>query len=161
MAKGRRSKKKSQKNKMNLQVAILIVASILLAILIYTKSGYIGENLSPVLGGIMGWIKYIIPIGTFAIAIVIAKEEDKDEFTKKIIEYAVFLLCITITITIIQSSRGELNIDGKFEEIVEQAYYQGAKNEGGGAIGAACAYGLSNLLRKSRGCNCCSWNCFN
>jgi len=67
MPRGRRSKKKS--NKLDLQVVTLIIASILLGVLIYTNSGYIGEHLSPILGGIMGWIKYIIPVGTFAIAI--------------------------------------------------------------------------------------------
>ena len=38
-------------------------------ILIYTKSGYLGEHLSPMLGGLIGSIKYIIPIGTFLISI--------------------------------------------------------------------------------------------
>ena len=47
----------------------MFLISILLAILIYTKSGYIGEHLSPILGGIMGAIKYIIPIGMLFIAI--------------------------------------------------------------------------------------------
>lgn len=160
MARGKRSKKKN-KSKLDLQIVTLLLASILLAILIYTKSGYIGENLSPVLGGIMGWIKYIIPIGTFAIAIFLAKEEDKTEFTKKIIQYAVFLLCITTVITVIQSARGELYIDGKFEEVIEQAYYQGTRNEGGGAVGAICAFCLVKLLRKNRSYNCCNRNSFN
>ena len=64
MSRGKRSKKKN-KTILNIQVVALIVASILLGILIYTKSGYIGENLSPILGGIMGWIKYIIPVRNF------------------------------------------------------------------------------------------------
>ena len=63
---------------LDLQVVTLIIASILLTILIYTKAGYIGQTLSPILGGIMGWIKYIIPVGTFAIAIFLACDEDKD-----------------------------------------------------------------------------------
>ena len=50
----------------------------------------------------MGWIKYIIPVGTFAIAIFLACDEDKDNFMKKILQYAVFLLCITTIITVIQ-----------------------------------------------------------
>ena len=83
MPRGRRSKKKN-KSKLDLQVVTLIVASILLGVLIYTKSGYIGETLSPILGGIMGWIKYIIPIGTFTIAIFLARDEDKENCIKKI-----------------------------------------------------------------------------
>ena len=64
---GRRTKK--SKLDINVAVVFMFLISILLAILIYTKSGYIGEHLSPILGGIMGVIKYIIPIGTFLIAI--------------------------------------------------------------------------------------------
>ena len=157
MARGRRSRK--NKTKLDLQVVTLIVASILLAILIYTKSGYIGETLSPILGGIMGWIKYIIPIGTFTIAIFIAKEQDKDDFVKKIIQYAVFLLCITTVITVMQAYREDIYIDGKFEEVIEKAYYLGTKNEGGGAAGAICAFCLVKLVRKSWCNNLCSRYC--
>ena len=68
----KRGKKKKKTIDINVAVVALVVISILLMILIYTKSGYIGENLSPLLGGIMGFIKYVIPIGTFLI-ISIAK----------------------------------------------------------------------------------------
>ena len=159
MSRGRRSKKKN--TRLNIQVAIMLIASVLLAILIYTKSGYIGEKLSPVLGGIMGWIKYIIPVGTFIVAVFMAKEDDKDDFMKKIIEYAILLLCISTVFTVLQASRGKINLYGDFEKTVKEAYDQGTKNEGGGAVGAAVTIGLSRLLRKCR-CNfCCNWNCFN
>lgn len=48
MPRGKRSKKTLTSN-IEFQVVSLIILSILLAILIYTKSGYIGENLSPIL----------------------------------------------------------------------------------------------------------------
>lgn len=128
MPKGRRSKKKNKnKSVLDLQVVTLIVASILLAVLIYTKSGYIGQSLSPILGGIMGWIKYIIPVGTFAIAIVLACDEDKENFTKKVVQYAVLLLCITTVMTVIQVAQGKLNIDNGFEEAVIEAYNKGTR----------------------------------
>ena len=133
---------------LDLQVVTLIIASILLTILIYTKAGYIGQTLSPILGGIMGWIKYIIPVGTFAIAIFLACDEDKDNFMKKILQYAVFLLCITTIITVIQISQGKLSTANGFEETIKQAYYNGSKNIGGGAVGAICAIGLINLVGK-------------
>lgn len=148
MAKGRRSKKKNKRKTLDIQVAVLVIAAILLAVLIYTKSGYIGETFSPILGGIMGWIKYIIPIGMIAIAIFLAKDQDKEDFSKKIFQYAVLLLCITTVITIIQVSRGELTFNMKFEEVIKQAYYQGTKNKGGGAVGAIFAFLLSKLLGK-------------
>lgn len=147
MSRGKRSKKKNR-TMLDLQVVTLIIASILLTILIYTKAGYIGQTLSPILGGIMGWIKYIIPVGTFAIAIFLACDEDKDNFMKKILQYAVFLLCITTIITVIQISQGKLSTANGFEETIKQAYYNGSKNIGGGAVGAICAIGLINLVGK-------------
>ena len=147
MSRGRRSKKKNRKT-LDLQVVSLIIISILLAILIYTKAGYIGETLSPVLGGIMGWIKYIIPVGTFAIAVFLACDEDKENFMKKILQYAVFLLCITTIITVIQISQGKLDMSEGFEKAVEEAYENGSKNIGGGAVGAICAIALIGLVGK-------------
>ena len=147
MSRGKRSKKKNR-TMLDLQVVTLIIASILLTILIYTKAGYIGQTLSPILGGIMGWIKYIIPVGTFAIAIFLACDEDKENFMKKILQYAVFLLCITTIITVIQISQGKLSTANGFEEAIKQAYYNGSKNIGGGAVGAICAIGLINLVGK-------------
>ena len=147
MPRGRRSKKKNR-NKLDLQVVTLIIASILLGVLIYTKSGYIGETLSPILGGIMGWIKYIIPVGTFAIAIFLARDEDKENFTKKIMQYAVLLLCITTILTVIQVAQGKLNMDKEFEDTVIEAYNKGTNNRGGGAVGAICGIALINLLGK-------------
>ena len=147
MPRGRRSKKKNRKT-LDLQVVSLIIISILLAILIYTKAGYIGETLSPVLGGIMGWIKYIIPVGTFAIAVFLACDEDKENFMKKILQYAVFLLCITTIITVIQISQGKLDMSEGFEKSVEEAYENGSKNIGGGAVGAICAIALIGLVGK-------------
>ena len=64
---------KKQASRLDLAIVVLFVLSILSAVLIYTKSGYIGEHLSPMLGGIMGFIKYIIPIGTFLIAIYLSE----------------------------------------------------------------------------------------
>ncbi len=147
MPRGRRSKKKNR-SIIDLQVVTLIIASILLGVLIYTKSGYIGETLSPILGGIMGWIKYIIPIGTFAIAIFLASDEDKESFTKKIMQYAVLLLCITTVLTVIQVAQGKLDINKEFEDIVVEAYNKGTNNKGGGAVGAICGIALINLLGK-------------
>ena len=87
---GRKRKKQSiQKKKQvntSIVVALMMVASILLAVLIYSKSGFIGENLSPYLGGIMGYIKYILPIGVFIIAIYIGYQGET-AWSKKIIEF--------------------------------------------------------------------------
>ena len=81
MSRGKRNKKRNKL--IDMQVVILIVASILLGVLIYTKAGYIGGKLNLILGGVAGWIKYVIPVGTFAMAIVVACDEDKEAFSKK------------------------------------------------------------------------------
>ena len=77
MANKKRKKTKKKDVGIDLQVVILIVISILLGLIIYVQSGYLGETLSPVIGGLFGWIKYFIPIGAFSVAVSIACEEDK------------------------------------------------------------------------------------
>ena len=143
MAKTKKRRKK--KNGLNMSVIIMFILSILFLILIYTNSGYIGENLSPMLGGVMGWIKYVIPIGMFLITIHMVSK-DKEYLVSKLIQYIILLMCITSTITIFQISKRNLNINDDFTEIVSQAYELGEKNIGGGAIGAIVAVPLVKLL---------------
>ena len=83
-----RTRKKKNNIDKNLVVVVMIITSLLLCVLIYAQSGWIGEHLSPVLGGIMGWIKYIIPVGTLAMAIKIAVD-DKEYLSKKIVNYII------------------------------------------------------------------------
>ena len=140
---GRRAKK----NKLDINVAVvfMLLISILLAILIYTKSGYIGEHLSPILGGIMGAIKYIIPIGTFLIAIYMTTE-DKEYLISKLIQYGIFLICIATMLSVFQFSNGNIDVNGEFSAVVEKGYELGGLNNGGGAIGTAVAFALIGLL---------------
>ena len=143
--KGKRAKKSKDKLDINVAVVFLFLISILLAILIYTKSGYIGEHLSPILGGIMGAIKYIIPIGTFLIAIYMTTE-DKDYLISKLIQYGIFLICIATMLSVFQFSKGNINIQTEFSNAVEKGYELGETNNGGGAIGTAVAYVSIGLL---------------
>ena len=145
---GRRRKKKSSKTtrgNIDLAVIILLVISILLFILIYGENGAVGEILSPMLGGIIGFIKYIIPIGTIAIAFCIAKE-DRNYLLSKLLQYAVFLACIAGMLTIYQISKGAINVQTEFSEVLEVAYALGEKNIGGGVVGAVISYPLIQLL---------------
>ena len=66
MAKRGRKKKKINSN---ISIIIMMISSILLGVLIYNQSGTIGQKISPILSGVMGFIKYILPIGIFLIAI--------------------------------------------------------------------------------------------
>ena len=141
----RRKKKKEQEIQSTIWVVGLIVVSILLAVLIYSESGYIGEMLSPVLGGIMGFIKYILPVGIFLVAISIACNK-KDYAITKLIQYGTCLLCISVMLCVWQINAGNLNIDGDFWDGVKNAYELGEDNKGGGAVGAIVAIALVKLI---------------
>ena len=139
--------KRTKKNRFDINVAVvfMFLISILLAILIYTKSGYIGEHLSPMLGGIMGVIKYIIPIGTFLIAIYMTTE-DKEYLVSKLIQYGIFLICVATMLSVFQFSNSTFDINDDFSQAVSDGYESGTQDIGGGAIGTAIAYGLIGLL---------------
>ena len=145
MAKRGRRAKKTSKFDINVAVVFMFLISILLAILIYTKSGYIGEHLSPILGGIMGAIKYIIPIGTFLIAIYMTTE-DKEYLISKLIQYGIFLLCVATMLSVFQFSNGNIDINSELSIAVEKGYELGEVNNGGGAVGTAIASVLIKLL---------------
>ncbi len=139
------NKRKNSRVNIDLVVIILFVISILLFILIYGEKGAIGEVLSPALGGIIGFIKYFIPIGFMGLAICTAKD-DKSYITSKIIQFAVLTSCVAATMSIYQISKGVINQDLEFNKIIEVAYDLGVKNIGGGTIGAVIAYPLIKLL---------------
>ena len=116
----KRRKKKNKRKQADVAIVSLIIISILLIILIYTNSGYMGEYINPVLSGLMGGIKYILPLGTFAVAILLACD-NKEFFRAKVFQYTVVLLCIANSMTIYQISTGNLNIDNKFETVIQEA----------------------------------------
>ena len=141
----KRGRKKQPKVSIDVAVVVMLLISVLLAVLIYTKSGFLGEHLSPALGGVMGVIKYIIPIGTFAIAIYLAYDK-KDYLITKLIQYAIFLICIAVMLSVFQISAGNINMTKDMKQIAEQAYYLGARDIGGGIIGTIIAVPLINFL---------------
>ncbi len=146
MPRGRTSKKKQMQKKLNIIVATLIVLSILLAVLIYTKSGYLGQTLSPALGGIFGYIKYLVPIGLFVFALYIAYDKDTKYYIPKIIMLIVILVLIDVTLSCYQISVGNINIEQSTDVALKQAYTLGTKDIGGGVIGTAIAIPLVNLI---------------
>lgn len=129
----------------NISVLIMIIVSILLGVLIYNQTGYIGKTFSPMLGGIMGWIKFIIPIGLFVTAIAYAC--DKKEFlSSKMFEFIVFVVCICTILSIYQISEKTLDIKDTMSQIISESYELGSQNIGGGAIGTIIAVPLINML---------------
>ena len=144
--KKKRKTTKKGASKIDLTVVGLIVLSILLAVLIYGKSGVIGVELNEILGGMMGIIRYVLPIGIFAVAIKIACADNK-YITSKLIQYAILLISISVLISVYQINKGELSIVNKdISKIVKDAYLIGAQGNGGGALGAILATPIVNLL---------------
>ena len=62
----------------------MVVCGILLFLLIYAEAGSIGNVISPILGGVIGKIKYVIPIGFFVIGINIMKRREKYNLSSKL-----------------------------------------------------------------------------
>ena len=143
-----RRKKKKQSKKLNIDttIAILIVAGILSGVLIYFKSGSIGQLLSDFLGGIFGIVKYVIPIGILAVAINLI-HDDKDYIVSKLIQYGIILCCICTIMSIYEIAVPKaLDMAAEFQNISEKAYYLGTMNKGGGFVGAIISLPLIKLL---------------
>ena len=144
----RKNNKKAKKRASNIDLAIvaLIILSILLCVLIYGKSGIVGIKLNEILGGMMGIIKYILPIGTFAVGIKIALDDD-EYLTSKLTQYAVLLISIAILMSAWEINSGEMTVlDKNMNTIVKDAYSLGMQDKGGGALGAILAVPLAKLL---------------
>lgn len=141
-----KKKKKSGKVDTNIAVVVLVLLSILLMILIYTKSGSIGAKLSPMLGGVMGFIKYVIPIGMLLIAISMTRN-DKYYMHRKLLQYSIFLVCVATMLSIFQGHIGDdIKSNKSFSDIMQDCYYDGSKDVGGGIIGGAVAVPLIKML---------------
>ena len=149
MAKKKYKKRKTQKkkaSKIDLTIVGLILLSVLLAVLIYGKSGVVGIKLNEILGGMMGIIKYVLPIGIFAIAIKVACA-DNEYLSSKLIQYAILLISFSVLISVYQINTGELTILNKdIGTVVKDSYNLGAHGSGGGALGAILSTPLVNLL---------------
>lgn len=146
MAKKRRyKKKKNRASQADVVVVSLIILSILLAVLIYTKSGVVGVKLNEILGGMVGIVQYILPIGIFIIAIKLASE-GSEELTSKLIQYGILLVSLSIVFSVFQISSGELQANKEISEVVKDAYLLGSQSKGGGAIGSCGAVPLTKLL---------------
>ena len=114
-----RSKRKS-KFSLDLAVISLLIMSVLLFVLIYGEKGAIGEVLSPMLGGIIGFIKYLIPIGMLAIAVSVARD-DREYVLSKLVQYVIFLACIAAMLTIFQISNHNIDISLEFNDVFQVA----------------------------------------
>ena len=148
MAKRKSKGRKSKKVSTDFGVVITIIFSILLTVLIYTESGYIGIMLSDFFGGMFGIIKYVLPIGSFAVAIKMACKDDDGYISSRIFQYSLLLIFIAVILSVYQICNGQINIEQNISDIVKDAYALGANNIGGGALGTIAAVPLFKLLGK-------------
>lgn len=153
MPKGKRAKKVSKKaqeerdnRKLNIMVCILILIAIILAVLIYSKQGYLGKTLSPALGGVLGFIKYLIPVGLFGMALYIAHDRDTKYSTTKLFMFFIVLILIDCVLACYQISKGTINVDKPMDMVLLKAYDLGSLDIGGGVIGTFIAVLLTKLI---------------
>ena len=146
-----KKRKYNRKTKKTQNIDWLLVATIILSIVIgvfiYTRSGYFGEALSDVFGGMMGWLKYVFPIGLLAISIKVAGDK-YESLTVKLSQYLLFLICTAVAITVYKFGNGSLNLNENLQIIMQNAYELGTTNVGGGALGALAAVPLIKLFGK-------------
>lgn len=149
MAKKKKSnnKKKKTKLKMNMDVKVILIIliGIITTILIYGNSGYMGNLLNEVFGGIFGLLKYVVPIVPFVWAVYLLSNY-KENIMGKIVPITVLMLCFSAIMTLYQILNNVLEYNVSFSEVVDRAYHLGTTNRGGGLIGILLAYPLSKLF---------------
>ena len=142
---GRRRKKKNDEIKVNIQITLLIICSLLLGFLIFSESGLLGQGISTILGGLMSWVKYILPVGIFILGVYLIFNRNEG-LKGKVILYMALLLSIMVIFSVNQFSGGSFGNAEGLNEVLNYAYDLGIKNIGGGLLGTLLAYGLINLV---------------
>ena len=149
LAKKRKKKATVSKKKTSLSpemvIIIMIIVGIMSGVIIYTGAGQVGAVLSPLFGGLLGIIKYVIPVGIIVAALSLMRE-DSDYVTTKLTQFIIFIVCISVVMHVNQFSKSAVAGNATFEEIVNEAYKLGTMNRGGGAIGAIVATPLTNMI---------------
>ena len=148
MAKRKNKKKQAKKSTLDFGVIITIIFSLLLAGLIYAESGTVGIMLSDFFGGMIGILKYVVPIGSLAVAIKIACKDDDGYISSKMAQYAFMLIFVAVILSVYEIYNGVISIDQNISNIIKDAYTLGENNMGGGALGTLVAVPLFKLFGK-------------
>ena len=140
--------RKKKKDNANISIIIMMIFSVLLGVLIYNQSGIMGQQISSILSGVMGFIKYIVPIGIFLISIYKLCNKKEDAYIK-LFQYALLLVCVAIFMHIVYLPKDVEQFSNGFLDTVTRAYEQGKTDDKvGGVIGAIGAIPLTKLLGK-------------
>ena len=130
MAKKRKYRKRQKTNNINVAIIVTIVISILLAVLICLESGNVGKALSSFLGGMIGWLKYVLPFGMIIIAINLACKK-KGYLSSKLTQYLIFIFFISVVASIFQITSENINMNQELSEMLKSAYNSGATSSYG------------------------------
>ena len=140
----KRSTAKKQTSTLDIAVVALIILSILSGVLIYTKSGIVGIKLNEILGGMIGIVKFVLPVGIFAVAIKLACDKYTD-VSEKILQYLVLILSISVLLCVYKIENIQVK-GAQIPDTLKNAYSLGVQDIGGGALGALLAVPLVKLL---------------
>lgn len=122
----------------------MVFITILLFVIVYGKSGELSKVIDPIIGGIFGPIKVILPICSAIMCIILASENRRTHMTR-IMQYSGLVALFSSIFSIMDMANGTLKIQA-FTKMIENAYILGTKNKGGGVIGAIIASPLAGLL---------------
>ena len=112
---------KSSVSKIDLTLMLLILFTLVISIVIYGKGGDLHRILDPVISGIFGPIKYIIPVGSFLLCVSIFKEDKKKHFNS-ILKYSIIIILIASLFSMYHIGKGDIPIAGKFDNILDIGY---------------------------------------
>ena len=115
------SNPKKSVSKVDITLMVLILFTLIISIVIYGKGGDLHRILDPVISGIFGPIKYIIPVGSFLLCVSIFKEDKKKHFNS-ILKYSIIIILIASLFSMYHIGKGDIPIAGKFDNILDIGY---------------------------------------
>ena len=115
------SNPKKSVSKVDITLMVLILFTLIISIVIYGKGGDLHRILDPVISGIFGPIKYIIPVGSFLLCVSIFKEDKKKHFNS-ILKYSIIIILISSLFSMYHIGKGDIPTNGKFENILDIGY---------------------------------------
>ena len=115
------SNPKKSVSKVDITLMVLILFTLIISIVIYGKGGDLHRILDPVISGIFGPIKYIIPVGSFLLCVSIFKEDKKKHFNS-ILKYSIIIILIASLFSMYHIGKGDIPTNGKFQNILDIGY---------------------------------------
>ena len=115
------SNAKGSVSKVDITLMVLILFTLVISIVIYGKGGDLHRILDPVISGIFGPIKYIIPVGSFLLCVSIFKEDKKKHFNS-ILKYSIIIILIASLFSMYHIGKGDIPTNGRFENILDIGY---------------------------------------